>query len=309
MDQRSTIDVLRRVLTAARMQATMPARRRRLSQWMKTGQTPILVLFYHRVADEVPNRWTISTQRFRKHIELLSQHCEFISLDEVQRRVRTGDSPRPAVHITFDDGYADNFRDALPLLIQRSIPCTYFVTLDNIVSGRPFPHDVAAGQPLAVNTVEQLRALAKAGIEIGAHTLTHLDLGPVTDEQTIAREVVEATHRLSELVRSRVRFFAFPFGLPENISEAAIRAVHDAGLEGFCSAFGGYNVPGRDAFHIRRFHGDPDLTRLRNWLSLDPRKLVNEPAVEYALPGSRSRCSLTGVVSQPGTADIERAGR
>ena len=48
-----------------------------------------------------------------------------------------------AVAITFDDGYAENCRQAIPLLVRNQIPCTYFVTLENVLEGKPFAHDVA----------------------------------------------------------------------------------------------------------------------------------------------------------------------
>jgi hypothetical protein len=68
------------------------------------------------------------------------------------------------------------------------------------------------------------------------------------------------------------------------LTQAAIACVQRAGLRGFCSAFGGYNLPGRDAFHIRRFHGDEDFARFRNWLDFDTRKLRHEPRIDYQLP-------------------------
>ncbi len=43
--------------------------------------------------------------------------------------------------------------------------------------------------------------------------------------------------------------------------------------DGVCSAYGGYNFPGGDAFHIERIAVDDELLRLKNWVTLDPRKL------------------------------------
>lgn len=257
---------------------------RRLRRLAATGQAPIPVLFYHRVAAERPNDWTISPQRFEQQIDFLRASFEVIALDEVQRRIRHSDSRRPAVAITFDDGYAENCDFALPLLIRHQLPCTYFVTVEHVLTGRPFPHDVAAGVPLPVNRVDQLRAMADAGIEIGLHTRTHIDFSETSDPQTIDREIVQATAELSEIVGHPIRYFAFPYGMPEQLTEAAIEAVDRAGLAGFCSAFGAYNVPGRDAFHIRRVHGDADFARFRNWMHFDRQKLRREPSISYHLP-------------------------
>ena len=70
-----------------------------------------------------------------------------------------------------------------------------------------------------------------------------------------------------------MRYFAFPYGQHENLSADAFRVAVDAGYDGVCSAYGGYNFPGDDPFHIRRIHADPELIRLKNWLTVDPRKL------------------------------------
>ena len=68
-------------------------------------------------------------------------------------------------------------RFAVPLLLKHQIPFTYFVSTDHVLGGEPFPHDVQAGRPLASNTLAQLRELAAAGVEIGAHTRSHADFG------------------------------------------------------------------------------------------------------------------------------------
>ncbi len=235
--------------------------------------TPLCVLFYHRVADTHPNSWTISNRQFSRQIHWLSEHVKLVSLDEIQRRMRSGKNQELAACITFDDGYAENCQRAIPLLLERQIPCTYFVALDFILSRRAFPHDEHAGQRLEPNTLTQLREMSRAGIEIGAHTRNHLDLGQVTDPDRIYDEIVTATAELAEQIEQPIRYFAFPFGQPENLNQVAARMAREAGIQGVCSAYGAYNLPGDDPFHIRRIHGDPEFARLRNWLTVCPRKL------------------------------------
>ena len=136
------------------------------------------VLFYHRVADEHPNDWTMSTRTFATQIDWLRPRFDLVSLAEAQARIASGRNRIPTACITFDDGYADNMRFAVPLLLKYHIPFTYFVSTNHVLGGKPFPHDVAIGQPLAPNTPSQLRELAAAGVEIGGHTRSHADLGP-----------------------------------------------------------------------------------------------------------------------------------
>jgi peptidoglycan/xylan/chitin deacetylase (PgdA/CDA1 family) len=259
------------------------------SRWLASqSQAPISVLFYHRVANAHTTPWTISYQQFCRHIEYCDENYEMIDLAEVQRRVHDQDSRVPSVSITFDDGYRDNSYFALPLLIERGIPCTYFVTTSNVRNQTAFEHDRAAGKASAVNTVRQLREAADAGVEIGCHTRHHVDFSRIHDPAVVRNEIVEAKDELEQMIGKPVRYFAFPYGMPQHLTQVAIEMVSEAGFAGFCSAYGGYNIVGRDAFHIRRIHGDPEFVRLRNWLGFDRRKLKREPDVRYFLPPLRS---------------------
>jgi peptidoglycan/xylan/chitin deacetylase (PgdA/CDA1 family) len=225
------------------------------------------------VADDVANSWTVSNRTFARQISWLQRRFELISLSETQRRLRSGFVDRPAVAITFDDGYAENCEHALPLLIQKQVPCTYFVTTQNVLTRTPFPHDAALGRPLTPNTIEQIRKLARAGIEIGAHTRTHADLGHVTDREALYDEIVRGRDELEKLAESRITRFAIPYGQRANFNPEVFNVARDAGFECICTAYGGYNFPGDDAFHLQRVPVNDDMIRLKNWATLDPRKL------------------------------------
>ena len=275
---------IRNLAYTFRATATAPLRQAHLRQLCAENNAPLMVPFYHRVADTHLNDWTISRSEFSRHVQHCREQMEPVTLEELQRRVDSGRSPKPTITFTFDDGYAENCEFALPLLVEKQIPTVYFVTTENILHQKPFPHDVEAGVSLPLNTVGQLRQISEMGIEIGLHTRSHLDFSKIYSTDTIRREIIEAKDALEQMIGHAVRYFAFPFGLPRQITQPAIEAVHECGLLGFCSAFGAYNVPGRDSFHIRRFHGDPEFGRFLNWLNYDPGKLDREPPVRYFLP-------------------------
>ena len=84
-----------------------------------------------------------------------------------------------------------------------------------------------------------------------------------------------------------------PVASPHNllaVDEAAFRLAHEVGFHGVCSAYCAYNWPGGHPFHLRRIHADPELIRMKNWLSVDPRKLGHMlcPSIER-FPLSRCR--------------------
>jgi peptidoglycan/xylan/chitin deacetylase (PgdA/CDA1 family) len=243
----------------------------------REGRVPVIVLLYHRIADDAATPWTTSNRSFERQVLWLADRFDVVSLEEAVRRIRSGENHRPTVSITFDDGYADNCRHAVPLLVKHQLPATYFVTLRNVLRGEPYPHDLALGHELAPNTLEQLRAMAAAGIEIGGHTYSHPDLAGVTDPGELHTEVVASGEELGMLLGRRVRYFAFPYGQPEHLNPDVFDLAQTAGYEAVCSAFGGYNFPGDDAFHVRRIHGDEEMIRLKNRATVDPRK-VSRPA-------------------------------
>ena len=255
-------------------------------------RSPVIVLFYHRIADDGANVWTTSHRTFTRQIDWLARHVELVSLEEAQRRILRGNT-RPCASITFDDGYAENCREAIPLLVRRRIPCTYFVTLENVLEGKPFPHDVAQGNRFPPNDLDQLRAMAGAGIEIGAHTYSHPDLGRMSDEAQLDHEIIEAGRQLGDLLHRPVRYFAFPFGQRANLSSRAFQLAREAGYEAVCSAYGGYNFPGDDPFHLQRIAVDDQMSRLKNWVTIDPRK-TRIRRFTYELSGTRPQ----GVVSR-----------
>ncbi|EMI20827.1 polysaccharide deacetylase [Rhodopirellula maiorica SM1] len=227
-------------------------------------------------------------ENFLRHVDYCQGSFDLIGLDELQKRVDEHYCARPTLTFTFDDGYAENCDFALPLLAERKIPCVYFVAIGHVQQQNPFPHDVDAGVPLPPNTLRQLRDISDSGIEIGLHTRNHVDFSKVYDPRVVHHEVTTAKDELEQWIGRPVRYFAVPYGMPSQLTSMVIDAVYRCGMLGFCSAFGAYNTVGRDSFHIRRFHGDPCFSRMKNWLSFDPRKLRREPRVDYRLPRRRS---------------------
>ncbi|MEZ6137211.1 MAG: polysaccharide deacetylase family protein [Pirellulaceae bacterium] len=254
-----------------------------LSQLRSERKMPIAILFYHRVADSFPNGWTLSCRDFCRHLDWLQANYEIVSLAEAQARIRSETCDQPTAAITFDDGYADNAEFAIPELSRRGLTATYFVATEFIRTDSPFPHDKTAGVPLKPNTIDELRSFVEQGIEIGAHTRNHVDVGQVHGAQ-LREEIGGSVRELQQWLNVPIRYFAAPFGLPENLSQAAVDICHELGLDGFCSAYGAFNWPNHCGFHLRRIHADPGLERLKNWLTLDARKLDDQTQLPFKEP-------------------------
>ncbi len=190
-----TIPLWKRVALTAYYYASRPLRAWNYWTAASRDHLPLMVLYYHRIADDRATPWTISNAMFIRQIEWLRERFDIISLHDSQARICRGYNPQPCISITFDDGYADNCQRAVPWLIKHRVPCTYFVTLQNVLREEPFSHDLVAGCRLLPNTVEQLLAMAAAGVDIGAHTYTHADLGAITDPRLLYHEIVQSKAR------------------------------------------------------------------------------------------------------------------
>lgn len=232
---------------------------------------PATVLFYHRVADESPNDWTINCRQFTKQMRWLKEHTECVDLATVQYHIKRG-SNRRLTSVTFDDGYADNSTWAIPLLQQLQIPCTYFVSTEHVRTGLPFQHDVDAGFRLPVHTPDEVKRIADRGVEIGCHTRNHVDFATIDDPRLIDEEVAVAKDELERMIGGPVRYFAVPFGMPAQLTPMLIDAIRRAGFKGFTSAYGDYNEVGGNDYHIKRVHGDSEWSRFEHWLNIDPSK-------------------------------------
>ena len=96
----------------------------------------ICVLLYHRVCESKMDTWNIaiSPRVFEEHTKFLRDNYKIIKFDDEWNNI--GDTP--SVVITFDDGYADNFYFALPILEKYHVPATFFISTGNLDSEREF---------------------------------------------------------------------------------------------------------------------------------------------------------------------------
>ena len=173
------------------------------------------------------------------------------------------------------------------ILLERRIPVTYFVSTYYIETGEPFPHDVARCIPLRPNTIDEIRTMAENGVQIGAHSHSHVDFGKPLSKRKLHQEISDVRKRLQDWTGQPIEYFAFPFGLSRNISQEAIEVVFESGFKCFVSAAGGVNWPGQDANHLQRIHGDPGFAAFKNWLTYDPHKIHAKCPIEYQLPSKR----------------------
>ena len=96
---------------------------------------PVVVLLYHRIAElrHDPELLAVTPDNFRSQLRHLKENFPVVRFEADWARI-----DRPAVAITFDDGYADNALAALPIIEEVGLPATFFITTGTIGSSREF---------------------------------------------------------------------------------------------------------------------------------------------------------------------------
>ena len=240
-----------------------------------------------------------------------------LPLDQAVRRLRTGTLPERALAITFDDGYADNHDQALPILLRHGLSATFFIATGYLDGGRmwndtvieavrrstrpslplhelglsadePMPLDSDASRRRAIDSAiralmyrpreqragladefarwagvapsdapmmrsAQVAALHQAGMQIGAHTVSHPILAQL-DEPAARAEIEEGKQALERLIGAEVGLFAYPHGRPgADYSAATVALVREAGFDAAVSTAWGAADAANDPFQLPRF--------------------------------------------------------
>jgi peptidoglycan/xylan/chitin deacetylase (PgdA/CDA1 family) len=176
-----------------------------------TSTTQLSILTYHSL-DLSRSVLSVEPKDFADQMASLS-HKGFraISLrDALAHSDLHREWPANAVVLTFDDGFANFYEEAFPVLRQFNFSATVFV-----VTGHMGGHDnwqpSAEPRPLPLLTWEQTAVLSRAGIEIGSHTRNHRDLRRCS-AQEIKYELSSSRADIENHLGQQVHSFAYPYG-------------------------------------------------------------------------------------------------
>jgi peptidoglycan/xylan/chitin deacetylase (PgdA/CDA1 family) len=187
---------------------------------------PILMYHYVRVVDgnldPLGYDLSVAPELFEQQMAWMAQQgYSGVRLDLYLRCTGRLGAPAPGercpdhpVALTFDDGYADAFDQALPVLRRYGFSATFYI-VDNFV-----------GQP-GYMTWEQVLALRDEGMEIGSHTLDHMMLTRL-DSGEMQRQIVQSKADLEQHLGMPIRSFSYPVG---DYDWAVEEQVRSAGFE------------------------------------------------------------------------------
>jgi peptidoglycan/xylan/chitin deacetylase (PgdA/CDA1 family) len=208
------------------------------------------VLMYHAVSDEpVPATRTLSVRprALAEQLGLLrAGGFTPLTLTGLAQTLRDGGTlPERPVVLTFDDGYADFHREALPLLAAHGFPATVFLTTGWVADAGAY----AAGDPLdRMLTWSQVDEVHSAGIEVAAHSHSHPQLDQLA-AGPLERELRTSKSLLEDRLGREVPTLAYPYGY----SSARVRdAVAAAGYRHAAAVANGVLGAGADPLALPR---------------------------------------------------------
>ncbi|MBI4056318.1 MAG: polysaccharide deacetylase family protein, partial [Elusimicrobia bacterium] len=221
--------------------------------------TSIPVLLYHHVA---PDR-EITPQGFERQLRWLrEQGFRSLSTREFYDHLTQKQAaPDRSVVITFDDGYADNWVYASPLLKKYAMKAHLFVITGYISSSHCRPTSEQGGQltdthtqeraPAGFLSWEELKAMSNSGIwEIGSHTHTHKHFLQHAPYDNLEKELQQSKEELENHLGRWSGTLAWPWG---EFDEEWLTLLPKTGYRLAFTTRIGSNGPGRDPLMIRRF--------------------------------------------------------
>lgn len=195
---------------------------------------PVPVLVYHSIAEDCApayRRWLVKPQEFDAQLHALSERgYRPMTVAGLAQLRRSGEPvpPRTCL-ITFDDGLRDFAEGAMPVLATHGLPATLYV-VSGLVGATARWLDALSEGDRPMLDWQGLRDLHGAGIEIGAHTVSHPELDTLSIARA-AREIRDSKTALEDGLGQAVTTFAYPHGYA---SPATRRIVEEAGFHAAC---------------------------------------------------------------------------
>ncbi len=209
-------------------------------------------------ADKYRLDLSVAPDLFAAHLDTIqAEGFTTISLDLlVQHLTRGVPLPEKSVIITFDDGYRDNFDNALPLLVQRDMTAAFFISTDFIDEARP-----------AYLTWDMVRAMRDAGMTIGSHGRNHFSLRD-RDADFLVWQALGSRETIQFELGEAPRFMSYPAGEYDDLTRDIFQQANFwAGLTTIQGAT--HNSDDLFQLHRVRVRGTTTPTELARLLNLD----------------------------------------
>jgi peptidoglycan/xylan/chitin deacetylase (PgdA/CDA1 family) len=213
------------------------------------------ILTYHSI-DDSGSCLSTHPELFARQMDFLAQNrYQTLTISEANSYLKCGAGAYSrAIALTFDDGYQSVVEKALPVLGRHGFKASLFAV--SSFSGRDNSWDQEQhGIPrFRLTTAGEIRGLAQAGWEIGAHSASHRRLTLLGNAE-LDSELRDCQLFLQDCSRTTVRCLAYPFGVYNPRVRSRASAFYDAActtdLAYANSASDPYALQRIDAYYLR----------------------------------------------------------
>jgi peptidoglycan/xylan/chitin deacetylase (PgdA/CDA1 family) len=224
----------------------------RTGTYRKYWRNRAVIVVFHRIDDRYPSDpITCGVKQFNAYCDFFQRYFIVVSLGELLDKLRDGADISRHLVITFDDGYLDNARTAAVELKRRKLPACFFVTTGFLGTTTRAWWDRMRFVPSQWMSWDDVRQLHAEGFEIAPHTVTHPDLAYLSGAGSVS-EILGSKEQLERELGVPARYFCYPFGGSDQISEENLALVRNVGFRCCFSACGGTVHPGADVYNLKR---------------------------------------------------------
>lgn len=169
--------------------------------------------YYHHVFDD-------ERKGFAAHLRAMQNVGEIISLDDATALMESNDAIDGRYFcITFDDGFRNCLTNAVPILVDHGATAAFFVATQYIGADPVADRDLVLGFYSHGNIMmdflswDDCREMARAGMTIGSHTVTHPRLSELSDAE-VERELGDSKAEIERELGLPCDHFCCPTGRP-----------------------------------------------------------------------------------------------
>jgi len=204
----------------------------------------IPVLMYHSISTAPGNTLCVSETQFQEEMAWLeNNNYHTLNMDQLYDALVNGASvPENPIVITFDDGYADNYQVAWPILKQYGFTATFFVITNYV----------------GTDTIDwnQLKELISQGNSIGSHSVHHLDMITLSNAQQES-ELSQSKQILEASLGTSIIAFCFPSG---QYYDTTLKILSDTGYKLSFTTRPGKVYLGNNQFKLHRVRIDGGMS-------------------------------------------------
>ncbi|MEN3432659.1 polysaccharide deacetylase family protein [Brucella melitensis] len=215
---------------------------------------PVPILLYHQIAPlpakNIPFRGLlVHPDRFRSQMRWLKRlGYQGLSLRDAMPYIKGEKTGKVAV-ITFDDGYLNVLENAGPVLAEYGFTATNYFVANQVGGSNVWDQPIGVPKTPCMS-VAQLREWADLGHEVGAHTLDHVALSKVPEDEA-RRQIAQSKTVLEDMLGTQVTNFCYPYGDNTPLHREMVR---EAGYETATTTVRARARPTDDPFGIPRIY-------------------------------------------------------